>query len=119
MSGPAHPRAILAIVLVSYFLILLDNSVIFTALPSIATSLDLGPTGLSWVQDAYTLRCAPQIHGVVHDTIQFVRNIISVEMNSATDNPMVFTGSAEVTTDFNPHPTTEADESAQRAPVSG
>ena len=55
MSGPTHPRAILTIVLVSYFLILLDNSVIFTALPSIATSLHLGPTGLSWVQDAYTL----------------------------------------------------------------
>lgn len=59
------------------------------------------------VQDAYTLRCAPQIHGVVHDTIQFVKNIINVEMNSATDNPMVFTGSAEVTTDFNPHPETD------------
>ncbi len=54
-AGPAHPRAILAIILVSYFLILLDNSVIFTGLPSIAESLDLGPTGLSWVQDAYTL----------------------------------------------------------------
>jgi EmrB/QacA subfamily drug resistance transporter len=54
-SGPAHPRAILAIILVSYFLILLDNSVIFTGLPSIASALHLGPVGLSWVQDAYTL----------------------------------------------------------------
>ena len=53
--GPAHPRAVLAIILVSYFLILLDNSVIFTGLPSIAAGLDLGTTGLSWVQDAYTL----------------------------------------------------------------
>lgn len=53
--GPEHPRAILAIILVSYFLILLDNSVIFTGLPSIASALDLGPAGLSWVQDAYTL----------------------------------------------------------------
>jgi EmrB/QacA subfamily drug resistance transporter len=53
--GPAHPRAILAIILVSYFLILLDNSVIFTGLPSIAAGLGLGTTGLSWVQDAYTL----------------------------------------------------------------
>ncbi|TMW57310.1 hypothetical protein Poli38472_003235 [Pythium oligandrum] len=56
------------------------------------------------VQDAYTLRCAPQIHGVVHDTIQFVKGIINVEMNSATDNPMVFTGSAQVTTDFESQP---------------
>ncbi|HET7822746.1 MAG TPA: MFS transporter, partial [Ornithinibacter sp.] len=54
-SGPGHPRAILAIILVSYFLILMDNSVIFTGLPSIAAALDLGPVGLSWVQDAYTL----------------------------------------------------------------
>jgi EmrB/QacA subfamily drug resistance transporter len=54
-AGPAHPRAILAIILVSYFLILLDNSVIFTGLPSIDSALHLGPAGLSWVQDAYTL----------------------------------------------------------------
>ncbi|XP_072025814.1 histidine ammonia-lyase-like [Amphiura filiformis] len=42
------------------------------------------------VQDSYTLRCCPQVHGVVNDTIDFVRQIISTEMNSATDNPMVF-----------------------------
>ncbi|KAG9402910.1 hypothetical protein AC1031_006452 [Aphanomyces cochlioides] len=54
------------------------------------------------VQDAYTLRCAPQVHGIVHDTIEFVRNIITVEMNSATDNPMVFVGPAEVSTDATP-----------------
>lgn len=54
-AGPAHPRAILAIILVSYFLILLDNSVIFTGLPSIASAMDLGAAGLPWVQDAYTL----------------------------------------------------------------
>ena len=54
-AGPAHPRAILAIILVSYFLILLDNSVIFTGLPSIASALHLGQNALSWVQDAYTL----------------------------------------------------------------
>lgn len=64
------------------------------------------------VQDAYTLRCAPQIHGIVHDTIQFVKGIINVEMNSATDNPMVFTGSADVTTDFNPHPDSDSEQKA-------
>eukprot|EP00035_Acanthoeca_spectabilis_P034329 m.28481 g.28481 ORF g.28481 m.28481 type:complete len:563 (-) comp6555_c0_seq2:2390-4078(-) len=47
------------------------------------------------VQDAYSLRCAPQVHGVVHDTIDFVESVITTEMNSATDNPMVFTGSDE------------------------
>ncbi|KAI8511181.1 hypothetical protein Bbelb_102810 [Branchiostoma belcheri] len=39
------------------------------------------------VQDAYTLRCCPQVHGIVNDTIDFVSGIITTEMNSATDNP--------------------------------
>ena len=54
-ASPAHPAAILAIVLVSYFMILLDNSVIFTALPSLQAELHLSAGELSWVQDAYTL----------------------------------------------------------------
>jgi len=44
----------------------------------------------SCVQDAYTLRCAPQVHGVVHDTLRFVRKVLSTEINSGTDNPMIF-----------------------------
>jgi MFS family permease len=51
----SSPAAILAIILISYFMILLDNSVIFTGLPSIRTDLDLSVSGLSWVQDAYVL----------------------------------------------------------------
>lgn len=54
-ATPAHPAAILAIVLVSYFMILLDNSVIFTALPSLQADLHLTTGELAWVQDAYTL----------------------------------------------------------------
>ncbi|XP_022100475.1 histidine ammonia-lyase-like [Acanthaster planci] len=42
------------------------------------------------VQDAYTLRCCPQVHGIVNDTIEFVRGVLTTELNSATDNPMVF-----------------------------
>lgn len=42
------------------------------------------------VQDAYTLRCTAQVHGVVNDTIRFVYEILRTECNSATDNPMVF-----------------------------
>jgi histidine ammonia-lyase len=42
------------------------------------------------VQDAYTLRCTPQVHGIVHDTIAFCKSILNVELNSGTDNPMVF-----------------------------
>lgn len=46
---------ILAIVLVSYFMIVLDNSIIFTGLPQIQTGLGLSPGGLAWAQNAYTL----------------------------------------------------------------
>lgn len=55
------------------------------------------------VQDAYTLRCSPQVHGIVHDTIEFVQNIISVELNSATDNPMVFADIGETMSGGNFH----------------
>lgn len=42
------------------------------------------------VQDSYTLRCMPQVHGIGIDTIKFVEGIMTTEINSATDNPMVF-----------------------------
>lgn len=41
------------------------------------------------VQDAYSLRCIPQIHGASHDLIKFVENIVQTEMNSANDNPLI------------------------------
>jgi histidine ammonia-lyase len=42
------------------------------------------------VQDAYSLRCIPQVHGAVRDTLAFAREVFEVEMNSAVDNPLVF-----------------------------
>jgi histidine ammonia-lyase len=42
------------------------------------------------VQDAYSLRCTPQVHGAVRDSLAQAREIAAVEMNSATDNPLVF-----------------------------
>lgn len=42
------------------------------------------------VQDAYSLRCAPQIHGSVRDTFEHVKRVIEVELNAATDNPLLF-----------------------------
>ncbi len=42
------------------------------------------------VQDAYSLRCAPQVHGAVRDVLAAVRRALSIELNSATDNPLVF-----------------------------
>jgi histidine ammonia-lyase len=45
------------------------------------------------VQDAYSLRCIPQVHGAVRDTLEFCRRTFTIEMNSAVDNPLVFAGS--------------------------
>lgn len=42
------------------------------------------------VQDSYSLRCIPQVHGAVLDTISSTREIIQTEINSATDNPLIF-----------------------------
>jgi histidine ammonia-lyase len=42
------------------------------------------------VQDAYSLRCIPQVHGAVRDTLEFCRQTFAIEMNSAVDNPLVF-----------------------------
>ncbi len=44
----------------------------------------------SKIQDAYSLRCMPQVHGAVRDCLGFVRKILEVEVNSATDNPLIF-----------------------------
>lgn len=41
------------------------------------------------VQDAYALRCAPQVHGPAYDTLQFTQGLIERELNAATDNPLV------------------------------
>jgi histidine ammonia-lyase len=42
------------------------------------------------VQDAYSLRCVPQVHGAVRDSLTEARRVFSIELNSATDNPLVF-----------------------------
>lgn len=47
------------------------------------------------VQDAYSLRCMPQVHGAVKDTIEYVNSVIETEVNSATDNPLIFSATKE------------------------
>jgi histidine ammonia-lyase len=42
------------------------------------------------VQDAYSLRCIPQVHGATRDIIEYVNNIVHIEINSVTDNPLIF-----------------------------
>ncbi len=41
------------------------------------------------VQDAYSLRCTPQVYGAVWDTVEYVRKVLTTEINSATDNPLL------------------------------
>ena len=45
------------------------------------------------VQDAYTLRCSPQVHGATRDAIRYCRDVIETEMNSSTNNPLIFADS--------------------------
>src|SRR5207253_3469110 len=42
------------------------------------------------VQDAYSLRCMPQVHGAARQALRYVRDVLEVEINSATDNPLIF-----------------------------
>jgi histidine ammonia-lyase len=49
----------------------------------------------SRVQDAYTLRCSPQVHGASKDAINYVLNVLKTEMNSSTNNPLFFPESEE------------------------
>ena len=51
------------------------------------------------VQDPYSLRCVPQVHGAVRDALDHLRRILDIELNSATDNPLVFPGGGIVDAD--------------------
>jgi histidine ammonia-lyase len=55
------------------------------------------------VQDAYSERCVPQVHGAGREALAWVRHVVTVEMNAATDNPMVFADDAEIVSGGNFH----------------
>ena len=55
------------------------------------------------VQDAYSLRCMPQVHGAARQVLGYVRAILEVEVNSATDNPLVFPDSGRILSGGNFH----------------
>jgi len=55
------------------------------------------------VQDAYSLRCMPQVHGAVRDALAYARKVFDIEMNSVTDNPLVFARDGEVISGGNFH----------------
>jgi len=47
------------------------------------------------IQDAYTLRCSPQVHGASKDAVAYVKNVVETEMNASTNNPLIFPESQE------------------------
>ncbi len=55
------------------------------------------------VQDAYALRCAPQVHGSAREAVAFARRLATIEINAATDNPMVFIETGEIVSGGNFH----------------
>lgn len=63
-------------------------------------ALELNPDK---VQDAYTIRCTPQIHGASRDAIGYVYNVISREINAVTDNPIIFPEEGEAISGGNFH----------------
>jgi len=58
------------------------------------------------IQDSYTLRCMPQVHGGARDALTFVRETLSRELNAATDNPLIFANSGDILPggNFHGHP---------------
>jgi histidine ammonia-lyase len=71
------------------------------------------------VQDAYSLRCMPQVHGAVRDTLAYCRSIFEVEANSAVDNPLVFINSDHVGTGVHARPAEQRSSSVQSEVLSG
>jgi histidine ammonia-lyase len=57
----------------------------------------------SKVQDPYSLRCMPQVHGAAREGLAFARRILEVEVNSATDNPLVFADTGRIISGGNFH----------------
>jgi histidine ammonia-lyase len=55
------------------------------------------------VQDAYSMRCAPQVHGAAREALTWIRQIVTIEMNAATDNPMVFADDDDIISGGNFH----------------
>jgi histidine ammonia-lyase len=55
------------------------------------------------IQDPYSLRCMPQVHGATRDTLRHIRSVAQIEVNSVTDNPLVFAEDGDVISSGNFH----------------
>ena len=54
------------------------------------SELNISHKNCANVQDPYSIRCTPQVNGAVREALKYVRKVIEIEMNSATDNPLIF-----------------------------
>lgn len=99
-----HPRAVEC---AAHLRHLLAGSTFVRDTSGVAVASDALTTTLQEPQDAYTLRCIPQVHGACHDAVKYARWVVEIELNSATDNPLIFvdeaTGAAEVISGGNFH----------------
>jgi histidine ammonia-lyase len=71
------------------------------------------------VQDAYSLRCMPQVHGAVRDTLTHCREVMEIETNSAVDNPLVFLKKNHVGADVPVRPAERSSASLEADVISG
>ncbi len=69
----------------------------------LAGSLLAKPVQPGRVQDAYSIRCAPQVHGACRDAVDYVLRALEIEMNAVTDNPLVFPDEDEAISGGNFH----------------
>jgi histidine ammonia-lyase len=67
------------------------------------SALNQSHAGCGRVQDAYSERCVPQVHGAAREALAWVRHVVSVEINAATDNPMVFAEAGDIVSGGNFH----------------
>ena len=79
----------------------LDSARLVAAL--LKNSKNVTKQGEVRVQDAYSLRCTPQVHGASKDAVNYVTSKVEIEINSVTDNPVVFSDSGEAISGGNFH----------------
>lgn len=66
-------------------------------------SKNVGPVNPEKVQDPYSLRCIPQVHGASRDAVEYAYKMVSAEINAVTDNPLIFPDEDEVISGGNFH----------------
>ena len=80
-----------------------DVSDNLTKLLAIQSEISKSHIDCGKVQDPYSLRCVPQVHGAVRQTLKHAEDVINVEINSVTDNPLIFVDEDKVISGGNFH----------------